>query len=581
MRRTHNFVFAASFACLSMVTLSGCDVLFSGTPVPMSQESSIHAVRVDTVGYVSDRMKVATVVLPAGIGTIAEPVAEVRSASTDAVVWPCDLIGPKTDPDTAVVYYTADFSVFTESGEFYVSVPGLVENGKAARSAKFRIAPDVFRDALRRTMIGLHGQRCGMAVSIALDGNTWSHKTCHPQDGFQDFLPAALKTSTPKPSLRGWHDAGDYGKYTTNGAFTVGMMLQAWERFKPTLSALSLPIPEHGGPIPDYLAEIKWELDWLLTTQFPDGSVSFKVTAQSFEPNVLPEDDGARRFYTDISSSAAANLVAVLAQAARVYQPYDAALAASYLEAARLSYSYLAASTLRRDADLTGFGTGAYDATMPDTDNRQWAAAEMWETTGEAAFLTQFETGAMGAAVRDNFDWDNVSNLGLFTYVLSTRPGRNQTIVDALTTSAIGSGNNLVTSAQNAPFGRAISRYWWGSNGSVVRTSLNLWVAALLNPGEAAKYRDAIALQLDHVLGRNFYDRSYVTGLGQFPPAKPHHRPSIADSTGAPWPGLLVGGPQQVATDWVDAVGDGSLNEIAVNWNAPLTFAFAALTPPP
>ena len=221
--------------------------------------------------------------------------AEVRNASTDAVVWPCDLVGPKTDPDTGVVYYIADFTAYAESGEFYVAVPGLVENGKAARSAKFRIAPDVFRDALTRAMIGFYGQRCGTAVSITLDGNTWSHKICHQQDGFQDHLPDALKTSTPKPSLRGWHDAGDYGKYTTNGAFAVGMMLMAWERFPATLGALSLPIPEHGGAIPDYLDEIKWQLDWLLTTQFPDGSVSFKVTAQNFEPNVLPEDDGARR----------------------------------------------------------------------------------------------------------------------------------------------------------------------------------------------------------------------------------------------------------------------------------------------
>ena len=106
----------------------------------------------------------------------------------------------------------------------------------------------------------------------------------------------------------------------------------------------------------------------MLTTQFPDGSVSFKVTAQSFEPNVLPEDDGARRFYTDVSTAAAGNVVAVLAQAARVYQPYDAALAASYLEAARRSYAYLAATPVRQNPDLTGFGTGAYDAESPDTE---------------------------------------------------------------------------------------------------------------------------------------------------------------------------------------------------------------------
>ena len=134
---------------------------------------------------------------------------------------------------------------------------------------------------------------------------------------------------TIKPSLHGWHDAGDYGKYTTNGAFTVGMMLQAFERFQPMLSTLTLPIPEKGGTIPDFLDEVKWELDWLLTTQVDDGSVSFKVTAPGFERFVMPEQDGSRRYYTRVSTSATADFAAALAQASRVYRPYDAALADS------------------------------------------------------------------------------------------------------------------------------------------------------------------------------------------------------------------------------------------------------------
>ena len=45
--------------------------------------------------------------------------------------------------------------------------------------------------------------------------------------------------NTIKPSTKGWHDAGDYGKYVTNGAFTVGMLLDAWQHFQPTLAALT------------------------------------------------------------------------------------------------------------------------------------------------------------------------------------------------------------------------------------------------------------------------------------------------------------------------------------------------------
>ena len=266
-----------------------------------------------------------------------------------------------------------------------------MENGKPARSGNFRIAPDVFRDALSRAMIGFYGQRCGTAVNITLDGQHLVAQDLPPAGRLPGPPAGSLKTDTAKPSLRGWHDAGDYGKYTTNGAFTVGMMLQAWERFPRRSARCRCRFPRRGGAIPDFLDEVKWELDWLLTTQFHDGSVSFKVTATNFESNVLPEDDGARRFYTDVSTAAAGDLPPVLAQAARVYEPYDAALAASYLEAARLGSlpgGDTAAAQPRSDRLLTG----GYDASSPDRDNRLWAAAELWETTGEAAYLTAFES---------------------------------------------------------------------------------------------------------------------------------------------------------------------------------------------
>jgi len=108
---------------------------------------------------------------------------------------------------------------------------------------------------------------------------------------------------------------------------------------------------------------------------------------------------------------------------------------------------------------------------------------------------------------------------------------------------------------------------------------MNLTVAGLLNPTDAGKYNDAIVMQLDHLLGRNIYDRTQVTGMGYHPPTRPHHRPSISDDANDPWPGLMVGGSQPDAISWKDSSDDASLNEIAINWNAPLIFAAAALTP--
>jgi endoglucanase len=65
----------------------------------------------------------------------------------------------------------------------------------------------------------------------------------------------------------------------------------------------------------------------------------------------------------------------------------------------------------------------------------------------------------------------------------------------------------------------------------------------------------------------------------------PHHRPSEADGVEAPYPGLLVGGPnpgQQDKADvkeypsnqpdesYTDVMQSYASNEIAINWNATL-----------
>jgi endoglucanase len=81
---------------------------------------------------------------------------------------------------------------------------------------------------------------------------------------------------------------------------------------------------------------------------------------------------------------------------------------------------------------------------------------------------------------------------------------------------------------------------------------------------------------INHLLGRNPYGRSYVTGLGHRPPLFPHDRRSAGDNVVAPWPGYLVGGPWPGAGNWRDDQNDYRTNEIAINWNGALIYALAA-----
>jgi hypothetical protein len=219
----------------------------------------------------------------------------------------------------------------------------------------------------------------------------------------------------------------------------------------------------------------------------------------------------------------------------------------------------------------------------------------MWETTGDAAALSDFETRAAKfnsgttTYVDSDFDWSNVKNLGMYIYLQSQRSGRTSSTVTAIQKALITAADALVTSRNNSGYGRALSgkssQYYWGSNGSVARTCMLLQVANRLSP--KADYLDTCADQISWIFGRNYYNRSQVTGIGSNPPLHPHHRPSQSDGIDNPWPGLLVGGGNNTstqapnsnkngATNWTDDVNDYELNEVAINWNAPLTYALAS-----
>ncbi|MCJ7813551.1 glycoside hydrolase family 9 protein, partial [bacterium] len=123
--------------------------------------------------------------------------------------------------------------------------------------------------------------------------------------------------------------------------------------------------------------------------------------------------------------------------------------------------------------------------------------------------------------------------------------------------------------AYGRPFG---DRYYWGCNGTVARQTVTLQVANIVSPNPS--YIQAALDAVAHLFGRNYYSRSYVTGLGYQPPMNPHDRRSGADDIEAPWSGYLVGGGLS-ATNWQDVEASYQTNEIAINWQAALVYALA------
>ena len=416
--------------------------------------------------------------------------------------------------------------------------------------------------------------RCGMAVEADYQGNHYATQACHLGDGHTDYL-GIEGCDAVIDGTGGWHDAGDYGKYTVNAGVTLGMLFNAWEQFGPQIEKHPLSLPVTAEGMPEYLEELKWETDFLLKMQYPDGSgrVAHKLTRRQFSGFIMPQDDHEPRFFTTWSSAATADFVAMMAMAARVFKPYDDAYAARCLAAAQLSWKYLRENPDDVPFVQGDFSTGGYQTTDPD--DRLWAAAEMWQTTGDAAALKDLETriSHLKPLVASDWDWGSVANLGVYTYALSQRDGRDDALLTAVRKAIVADADALVAHSLADPYGRAMENYYWGCNGTEARQALNIHAADLIQPNKA--YGETIIRIVNHLFGHNVYGRSYVTGLGVNPPLHPHDRRSAADGIDAPWPGYLVGGGH-TANDWVDKEEDYSRNEIAINWQAALVYLLAA-----
>ncbi len=523
----------------------------------VAQESP--AIRLDTVGYPPDAPKRATIAAP------GQAFAIVRAADGTRV-FEGTLSPPVANADTGEEVRTADFSKLTQPGVYRLNVAGV------GQSPVFHVGADVYRQAFRTATRAMYLWRCGTAVRGEHDGQTFAHGPCHLEDAWLDVVNGRHEH---KAAAGGWHDAGDYNKYVVNAGVTVGVLFRAWEDFGPAIRSVSLDLPKSGGALPDFLAELKWEVDWLLTMQAEDGAVYHKLSTKNFGPFVLPELETTERYLTPVSSAATADFVAMLALAARHFRPYDATYAERCLEAARKSHAYLREHPANLNADLTGFRTGAY-ATRDD-DDRLWAAAELWETTGEAGVLEELESRlrTANARVAPDFDWGSVGNLGALTYLASARSGRDAALLTPLRENLLATADEIVRASLSHGYARPLgNRYYWGCNGGVARQTVLLQAAFRASAKPA--YRETALDALHHLFGRNLHGRSYVTGVGYRPPLHPHDRRSGGDEVEAPWPGYLVGGPNPKAMDWKDEQADYRSNEIAINWNAALIYALAA-----
>lgn len=537
------------------------------------------AIRLNQVGYFPNEEKVVVIegINPAGK-------IQVKNLQGKTVLKPRN-IRQAQSPWGDKTRYVVDISDLKKEGDYEVCVAGAKAPLRIARHALHDISVASLKlFYLIRSGVPIESQYAGPYARPL--GHADTQVLVHPSAA-SESRPEGTVISSPL----GWYDAGDYNKYVVNSAFSIGLMLGVYEENKAYFDRLQTNIPESKNQTADFLDEMMFNMLWLLTMQDPaDGGVYHKLTTPNFEGFVMPKDCHQPRYVVAKSVTATLDFAAVMAQMARLMKgnadyPDFSAKAAEAAERAYL-WALVHPDAFYRQGDMKkqfqpAVNTGEYGDGNA-TDERFWAATELYKLTGK----TVYKQDALRLMPSDFLvpSWGNVSGLGMLSWLSAGDAVQADKVRQALQACCDAYVKDTDQSCFQAPYGNHAHDFGWGH---LSERCCGMGIALLFADQYVAKgkYRRYALENIDCLLGRNALGYCYVTGFGQKSPMHPHHRPSAADGIDAPFPGMLVGGPNPGQQDkgsnlvypsslpdesYVDHADSYASNEIAINWNAAL-----------
>lgn len=573
--------------CVDNISLIGGVIPPGGPPAPTKK------VQVDQVTYVPGLPKHATLVSDAATAQTWVLKNPAGTAVATGRTTPQGVDQLSGDP-----VHLIDFSSYDTAGTGYTLTVG------TETSFPFDISAAPIKKLRYDSLAFFYHQRSGIEIGAQYVGATYARPAGHlnvaPNQGDNNVpCRSDLNCGYTLDVRGGWYDAGDHGKYVVNGGISAWQVLNTYERAKligdaAALGDGKLAIPEKANGVPDILDEARWEVDFLLKMQAPDGMVHHKIHDANWTGlPTLPHQDSQARRLSATSTAATLNMAAVAAQSARIWKTIDPAFSAKALTAATKAYAAAKATPDKIADPNDGTGGGSYsDSTL--TDEFYWAAAEMYATTGEASYRADVTGSTLykGQSITDRgYDWGSTGPLGDITLAL-VPTGLPAADVAAIKTAFVATAdkhlNQMASLGYPAPYREPDGTYVWGSNGLVANNASVLALAYDFTG--AAKYREGVFEAMHYLLGRNPMSYSYVSGYGGQPVRNVHHRhwANQLDPTLpiAP-PGALSGGPNSGLQDpvaerqlqgckpqkcFVDHIEAYSLNEVTVNWNSALAW---------
>lgn len=454
----------------------------------------------------------------------------------------------------------------------------------------------------------------------------------------------------------GWYDGNDHSKYVPDGAVSVWMLQNMYERAlsgenhsdvkKFADGSGTVVVPEAGNDYPDLLDEARVELEWMFkmlapadytmeynavydggkTTGKYENMVFYNVkdskwTGVAILPDEYAEAWGTERIVSPPSTSATLDVAAVAAQAARLWQTYDADFAATCLDVAEKCYAAALANP-ELMAPLNVISDSDKYADFTTSDDFYLAACELFATTGKEAYMTRLSeyTNAFqvcnqhDAGTRSyisfSYQQNNVENFGTMSLYLNQKnltESQIETMKKSICAVADAKIEEENTQGNGTPYRGVLysnlvdtndyegyQAYEWASNSFVINDAIIM--AYAYDVSGKNEYINGVSSALDYLFGRNAMDFSYVSGYGDRALSNPYHRfwanqmdssfPSVPD-------GVLCAGPNSELQDpyarlaglklgetaaqkcYIDNAESWSTNEVSMLWNAPFAWVMS------